>query len=149
MAHRSNIVDGISDDISIAQGLLRRPRIPSRGTSSPRSPSHSLHYTVDGSNEAMRSLGSYDEHDRRAQLRSSNTWTSSSGEVLSDQDDVEDRSPFIQEYNRLAKKVESFPYMVCHTLTHYQHGVRFLEQEDLEVDNVRLSLFMLVYMLTV
>lgn len=102
MAHRSNVVDGISDDISIAQGLLRRPRIPSRGTSSPRSPS--LHYTGDGSNDAIRSLGSYD-HDRRTQLRTSNTWTSSSGEVLSDQDDVEDRAPFIQEYNRLAGKV--------------------------------------------
>ncbi|KAF5023194.1 hypothetical protein F66182_4748 [Fusarium sp. NRRL 66182] len=37
----------------------------------------------------------------------SNTWTTSSGEhgILSDVDELEDRASFVQEYNRLAKKV--------------------------------------------
>lgn len=103
MAHRLDIVDNTSDDISIAQGLLRRPRIPSRGTSDPMSPS--LRHTGDGSNDASKSLAEYDERDNRRQMRSSNTWTSSSGDMLSDQDDIEDRGPYIQEYNRLARKV--------------------------------------------
>lgn len=37
----------------------------------------------------------------------SNTWTSSSGEMLSEQDEIDDRMAFVQEYNRLAKKVQS------------------------------------------
>jgi hypothetical protein len=39
--------------------------------------------------------------------RSSDTWTSSSGDlgILSDTDDIDDRADFIQEYNRLAQKV--------------------------------------------
>jgi hypothetical protein len=41
---------------------------------------------------------------RRA-IQSSNTWTSSSGEILLEHDDIEDRSLFVEEYNRLAKKV--------------------------------------------
>lgn len=41
------------------------------------------------------------------QMRSSRTWTSSSGEfgVLSDTDEVDNREVFIVEYNRLANKV--------------------------------------------
>lgn len=44
---------------------------------------------------------------RIAQGRSSRTWTTSSGELglLSDTDEVDDRSGYVQEYNRLAKKV--------------------------------------------
>lgn len=40
-------------------------------------------------------------------LFSSHTWTSSSGDLglLKDADEVEDRAVFVQEYNRLAKKV--------------------------------------------
>lgn len=40
-------------------------------------------------------------------LYSSHTWTSSSGDLglLRDADEVEDRAIFVQEYNRLAKKV--------------------------------------------
>jgi hypothetical protein len=42
---------------------------------------------------------------RRA-YHTSNTWTSSdSGYILSDQDEIDDRSVFVEEYNRLAKKV--------------------------------------------
>ncbi|PHH93358.1 hypothetical protein CDD83_5912 [Cordyceps sp. RAO-2017] len=44
-----------------------------------------------------------------SQLRSSGTWTTSSGELglLGDTDEVEDRSVFVHEYNRLAKKVQA------------------------------------------
>lgn len=40
-------------------------------------------------------------------LFSSHTWTSTSGDLglLRDADEVEDRAIFVQEYNRLAKKV--------------------------------------------
>lgn len=40
-------------------------------------------------------------------MRTSRTWTTSSGErgLLSDTDEVGNRAAFVQEYNRLAKKV--------------------------------------------
>ncbi|KAK4229806.1 hypothetical protein QBC38DRAFT_77245 [Podospora fimiseda] len=52
-------------------------------------------------------------HDRRGN-ESSATWTSSSGDLagLSDTDDIEERSEFIQEYNRLAGKVCRLPSVV-------------------------------------
>jgi hypothetical protein len=37
--------------------------------------------------------------------RTSNTWTSSDGDIPSDQDEIDDRIVFIEEYNRLAIKV--------------------------------------------
>jgi hypothetical protein len=45
-------------------------------------------------------------HERRANA-SSATWTSSSGDLvdLSDADDLEIRDEFVQEYNRVARKV--------------------------------------------
>lgn len=45
-------------------------------------------------------------HDRRGN-RSSATWTTSSGDMglFSDTDEIDERSQFVQEYNRLAKKV--------------------------------------------
>ncbi|ORY71902.1 uncharacterized protein BCR38DRAFT_330319 [Pseudomassariella vexata] len=41
-------------------------------------------------------------------FRSSNTWTSSSGDIglASEGEEVDDREQFVDEYNRLAKKVE-------------------------------------------
>lgn len=44
---------------------------------------------------------------RGPQMRTSRTWTISSGErgLLSDTDEVGNRAAFVQEYNRLAKKV--------------------------------------------
>lgn len=49
--------------------------------------------------------------DRRRGNGSSATWTTSSGEmgIFSETDEVEDRSPFVDEYNRLAKKVRFLP----------------------------------------
>lgn len=52
--------------------------------------------------ETMHNLASHD-----AQVRGSRTWTTSSGDLglMSDTDEVEDRTVFVQEYNRLAKNV--------------------------------------------
>lgn len=40
-------------------------------------------------------------------MHTSKTWTTSSGDhnILNDTDELEDRAGFVQEYNRLAKKV--------------------------------------------
>lgn len=104
MAHRLDIVDYMPDDINIAQGLLSRPRIPSRGASFMGSTTLRLADALwDGPTDGPEDNGG--EEERRRQMHSSNTWTSSSADVLSDQDDIEDRTPFIQEYNRLARKV--------------------------------------------
>ncbi|KAL6401942.1 putative Rho-GTPase-activating protein 6 [Ilyonectria robusta] len=56
---------------------------------------------------------------RGPQMRTSRTWTISSGErgLLSDTDEVGNRAAFVQEYNRLAKK----------------HGVRVLVVEDFDL----------------
>ncbi len=42
-----------------------------------------------------------------SRVRSSGTWTASSGELglVSDTDEVDDRAVYVHEYNRLAKKV--------------------------------------------
>jgi hypothetical protein len=107
MAHQLDIIDGISDDISIARGLLdtlERPLIPLRRRTSFTDNSRGGNLP-DGSNEHEESTATKDEGRRRRMIQSSNTWTTSSGEVLSDLDDVEDRVYFVQEYNRLAKKV--------------------------------------------
>lgn len=52
-------------------------------------------------------------HERRANP-SSATWTSSSGDFadLSDADDLEIRDEFVQEYNRVAKKVRPNIFLV-------------------------------------
>jgi hypothetical protein len=59
---------------------------------------------ADGSRD-QTGFNNNDEHQGRYARYSSNTWTDSSGGVLSDVDDVEDRSEYVEEYNRLAKKV--------------------------------------------
>jgi hypothetical protein len=48
------------------------------------------------------------------QMQSSRTWTTSSGDVglMSDADELEDRVLFVQEYNRLAKKVSNCPQVL-------------------------------------
>lgn len=38
-------------------------------------------------------------------LQSSATWTSNSGDMMSDTDEIANRDDFVEEYNRLAKKV--------------------------------------------
>ena len=90
--------------MSITLGLLGSPNIPLRRTTSFASTSRSDH-TREVSNERDKSVGLKDDGRRRRMIQSSNTWTASSGEVFSEQDDVEDRTFFTLEYNRLATKV--------------------------------------------
>ncbi|EHL00507.1 hypothetical protein M7I_3593 [Glarea lozoyensis 74030] len=81
--------DGNPDDVNIATELLTRPRIPHRQTS------------FSGTSLGQQSLkdsqfqddlnGSIGPSRSRRALQSSNTWTSSSGELLSEQDEIEDR----------------------------------------------------------
>lgn len=104
MAQPVDIIERVSDDMSIAQGLLGAPIIPPRRRTSFTSTSKSV-YTRDDSSELEESTSINDETRRRQMVQSSNTWTASSGEILSDKDDVEDRTFFILEYNRLATKV--------------------------------------------
>ncbi|PNY29307.1 Rho-GTPase-activating protein 6 [Tolypocladium capitatum] len=63
-----------------------------------------------------------------SRVRSSGTWTTSSGELgfLSDTDEVEDRAIYIHEYNRLAKKAR-YPRPLW-------HGVRQLLVDDFSAE---------------
>jgi hypothetical protein len=97
-------IDILSDDMSITRGLLGRPDIPPRRRTSFTSTTRSAH-THDVSNDLDDSTSIKDDGRRRRVIQSSNTWTTSSGEILSDKDDMEDRTFFILEYNRLATKV--------------------------------------------
>jgi len=125
MAQELDIIDGINDDMSIAQGLLSKPKIPQRRTSFAHASSLRL---VDGSNGLSESSEG-DDNKRRRGIQSSNTWTASSGDILSDQDEIEDRGFFIQEYNRLARKVNFTVKEPCKKLTLEQHGVREFSSE--------------------
>lgn len=97
-------IDIIPDDMSITRGLLGRPDIPPRRRTSFTSSARSAH-TGNISNELEESINIKEDGGRRRMIQSSNTWTTSSGEILSEQDDIEDRIFFILEYNRLATKV--------------------------------------------
>jgi len=101
---------GGADSIAITRELLHGPRVPERGSSARSSsgftPSRQSRIESSAATTALQS--------RRA-FRSSNTWTSSSAGLFSDQDDIEDRTYFLQEYNRLAGKV-------CR-VSEEQHGV--------------------------
>lgn len=57
--------------------------------------------------------------------RSTRTWTASSAEreLLNDNDEVENRGAFVQEYNRLAKKVRNQPTMFLQRLVADAGGV--------------------------
>ncbi|KAG0649007.1 hypothetical protein D0Z07_4860 [Hyphodiscus hymeniophilus] len=110
MAHK---IDIIPDDMNITLGLLGRPHIPPRRKTSFTSTTKSVN-TEDIADYMEEGMSIKDDGRRRRAIQSSNTWTTSSGEILSDKDDMEDRSFFILEYNRLAQK----------------HAVRLLIPED-------------------
>ncbi|KAG4436805.1 hypothetical protein IFR05_007695 [Cadophora sp. M221] len=115
MAHQPTIFD----DMNIAAGLLTEPKDPRH-----RSSFTGISFVgLDGSDNPLQRSdgqpeGQHEGRSRRA-VRTSNTWTSSSGDVLSDQDDVDDRTVFVQEYNRLARK----------------HGVRQVDPEEFDTFN--------------
>ena len=101
MAHQ---IDVIPDDVSITRGLLGRPHVPPHGRTSFTSTTRSAN-TEDISSDPEEGI-SFKVNPRRGRaIQGSNTWTSSSGEILSDKDDIEDRTFFVLEYNRLGTKV--------------------------------------------
>lgn len=103
MAPQSDLGGPIYDDLTIAEGLLNNPRIPHR-TSSFTGPQGLARSTGQLKSSCAPKEVSAGGISRRA-VRTSNTWTSSDGDVLSDQDEVDDRTNFVQEFNRLARKV--------------------------------------------
>lgn len=70
---------------------------------------HSRSNLLGGSDGAAEERYDVDDvrRKRRSRWSSSNTWTDSSGGILSEVDDVEDRTEYLTEYNRLAEKVWS------------------------------------------
>ncbi|KAI9649125.1 hypothetical protein NHQ30_001692 [Ciborinia camelliae] len=94
-----------ADDASIAQNLLRGQVIPVRRASiraSPSDPNITLGISGDGNIDEPSTIS---EQPRvRRGLCSSNTWTSSSVDGESENDDSDDRTHFIEEFNRLADK---------------------------------------------
>jgi hypothetical protein len=106
IAPRSDIHDPLCDDMAIAQELMIGPKPPRRRNSftGPSLPG------FDSSNDDPSSTPPIEQTEGRPRraILTSNTWTTSSGDVLSDQDEVDDRTIFIQEYNRLARKVWTF-----------------------------------------
>jgi hypothetical protein len=103
MAPQFDLLSPIYDDMTIAEGLLNNSKVPHRTSS------------FTGTQGLVRSTGQFRSSgaladasangNSRHVVRTSNTWTSSDGEILSDCDEVDDRTVFIQEFNRLARKV--------------------------------------------
>jgi hypothetical protein len=115
-AQRPEKHETISDDMSIARELLQAG--PHGRAPFPLTCQSSLSFqdgTVHDRSEIAGGIRS-DARARRA-IVTSNTWTSSDGDVLSDQDEIDDRTVYIQEYNRLAKKVKLWPTVESTTLT--------------------------------
>ena len=100
-AQQPNIQDGIPDDMAITQGLLNNSKVPraSSFTSTNIGPQ-----SLDDASILIEASGPSSSGGRRQKIRTSRTWTSSGGDVPH-YDDIEDRIAFVNEYNRLAKKV--------------------------------------------
>ena len=112
--------DSLLNDVTIAHRLLtKRSKGSQRITSLTNSASAYLHVAGwDGPSEESEPFeGTQTGHRSRREAQTSNTWTSSSGEVFSEQDEVEDRTDFVQEYNRLANKVLFTPMTSLSLLT--------------------------------
>ena len=90
------------DAAAVTQGLLKEHGI--RRRSSSISFLSTGRQDLDGMTESAHGI-TKDEHHPRRNIQSSNTWTSSSGEILPERDDIEDRTAVVEEYNRLAKRV--------------------------------------------
>jgi len=134
MAKQHDTLASITDDMNIAQGLLTNPKVPRRSTSLTYFGSPERSIRLPTSSGALAEA--YAEGRSRREVRSSNTWTSSSGDVLSDQDEVEDRSVFVEEYNRLARKVCRLIIIFEPTNSLLQHGVRSMVNEGYEAFQV-------------
>ena len=103
MALQPDLRGPVYDDMTIAEGLLNNSKVPRR-TSSFTSTLGLARSTSQTRGFAPFTDASAHGMSRRAG-RTSNTWTESDGEILSDHDEVDDRTVFVQEFNRLAKKV--------------------------------------------
>ncbi|KAF7862685.1 hypothetical protein EAF04_007558 [Stromatinia cepivora] len=96
-----------TDDASIAQNLLRSQVIPIRRASIRAFPSDlniPLGSYGDGPSNTDQPSNIGQQPRIRRGLCSSNTWTSSSEGGESENDDSDDRTHFIEEFNRLAEK---------------------------------------------
>ncbi|KUJ21994.1 uncharacterized protein LY89DRAFT_778337 [Mollisia scopiformis] len=116
MAQTNGVQDPIS--ITIAQELLNRPNHTRQRSAFTTASARSHQFDgTDNPQQAAEVLADpiLEGRSRRAG-HTSNTWTSSSGDVVSDQDEIDDRTFFVQEYNRLARK----------------HGVRVIVPEEHE-----------------
>lgn len=133
---RSSLIslhDVIEDDRSIARELLQvapseRPLLlpPPNFQGFDRTHIRQQDTSADG----------YQDGRARRANGTSNTWTSSDGGVLSDQDEIDDRIVFVEEYNRLAKKVKQYLAKICgFAKIVYQHGVRVIN-DDWDQGNV-------------
>jgi hypothetical protein len=103
MAPQSDLLAPIYDDMTIAEGLLNNSKVPQR-TSSFTGTRGLIRSTGQFRSSGALADSSTNGNSRRV-VRTSNTWTSSDGEILSDCDEIDDRTLFIQEFNRLARKV--------------------------------------------
>ncbi|KAF7909671.1 uncharacterized protein EAF01_003389 [Botrytis porri] len=107
LRRQQNVATLFVDDSSIAQNLLRGQVIPIRRASIralPSDPNISLALAGDGPSIAGEPSDVVQRPRIRRGLCSSNTWTSSSAGGESENDDSDDRTPFIEEFNRLADK---------------------------------------------
>jgi hypothetical protein len=105
MATHSELRAPVHDDLTIVEGLLNKSKVPNR-TSSFTGTQVLSHSTGRFRSSVALTETSVGGVSRRAG-RTSNTWTSSDGDVLSEKDEVDNRTVFFQEFNRLAKKVFS------------------------------------------
>ncbi|KAF7933073.1 uncharacterized protein EAE97_008840 [Botrytis byssoidea] len=107
LRRQQDVATLFADDSSITQNLLRGQVIPMRRTSIralPSDPNISLALAGDGPSIADEPSDVVQRPRIRRGLCSSNTWTSSSAEGESENDDLDDRTHFIEEFNRLADK---------------------------------------------
>ena len=155
MAAQLNIIRGNCDDISIAQGLMGGPKIPQRKYSFTRityqqvdtpqtcdtyhdtPQSRNTHQQIDTSQNRTDSSDFIGNEWSRQELQSSNTWTSSSGDAMSDHVDIDDRSEYVLEYNRVAQKVSFNSADVGACLTSRQYGMGDFPSDSYEAENVR------------
>lgn len=108
LRRQQDVATLFADDSSIAQNLLRGQVIPIRRASIrafPSDPNISLASPGDGPSIAGEPSDIVHQPRIRRGLCSSNTWTSSSAGGESENDDLDDRTHFIEEFNRLADKV--------------------------------------------
>ena len=103
----SYVPDEAFDDLVITQNLLDGSKNLERRISFHEVPAGV--FSFDGSVGPDDSSDSQNRDPvggrNRRGFGTSNTWTSSSGEMLSEQDDIDHRLVYVQEYNRLATKV--------------------------------------------